>query len=65
LAAQGIRLVLCDVVEEVRAELDRSRLTDLFGRDALFHTPAAVMTAYGKGRPAAGPTTPDPTDSNR
>jgi SulP family sulfate permease len=48
LAGQGIRLVLCDVVDEVRAEFDRSKLTDLFGRDAFFQTPAAVMSAYGQ-----------------
>jgi sulfate permease, SulP family len=47
LAGQGIRLVLCDVVDEVRAEFDRSNLTDLFGRDAFFQTPAAVLSAYG------------------
>jgi len=46
LAAKGIRLVWCDVVGDVRAEFDRSHLTDLFGRDALFPTPAAVMSAY-------------------
>lgn len=65
LAGQGIRLVLCDVVDEVRAEFDRSKLTDLFGRDAFFQTPAAVMSAYGKGIPAARRTTHDQNDSNR
>jgi sulfate permease, SulP family len=48
LAGQGIRLVLCDVVDEVRAEFDRSKLTELFGRDAFFQTPVAVMTAYSQ-----------------
>ncbi len=51
LARQGIRLVFCDVVDAVRAEFDRSQLTDLFGRDAFFHTPAAVMSAYGQRDP--------------
>ncbi len=46
LAGQGVRLVFCDVVDEVRAELDRSKLTDLFGREAFFQTPAAVVNAY-------------------
>jgi sulfate permease, SulP family len=46
LASQGIRLVLCEVVDEVREEFDRSKLTELFGRDAFFLTPAAVLTAY-------------------
>jgi len=55
LAGQGIRLVLCDVVDEVRAEFDRSNLTDLFGRDAFFQTPAAVLSAYGQT--GAGETT--------
>jgi MFS superfamily sulfate permease-like transporter len=47
LAAKGIRLVFCEVVDEVRAEFDRSELTDLFGRDAFFPGPAAVVNAYG------------------
>ena len=55
LAGQGIRLVLCDVVDEVRAEFDRSNLTDLFGRDAFFQTPTAVLSAYGQT--GAGETT--------
>jgi high affinity sulfate transporter 1 len=46
LAGLGIRLVLCEVVDNVRAEFDRSRLTDLFGEDAFFETPVAVVTAY-------------------
>ena len=48
LADQGIRLVLCEVVDAVREEFDRSRLTDLFGRDAFFQTTAAVLIAYGQ-----------------
>jgi hypothetical protein len=39
---------LCDLVNEVREEFDRSKLTDLFGRDTFFPTPAAVMIAYGQ-----------------
>lgn len=48
LAGQGIRLVLCEVVDEVREEFDRSGLTDLFGRDAFFQTTSAVLIAYGQ-----------------
>lgn len=48
LAAEGVRLVFCEVVEEVRAEFDRSRLTDLFGAGAFFPSPAAVLNAYLK-----------------
>jgi sulfate permease, SulP family len=46
LADKGIRLVLCEVIDRVRAEFDRSRLTDLFGADAFYETPVAVVTAY-------------------
>ncbi len=48
LEAQGIRLVVCEIVAEVRDEFERSKLTDLFGREAFFQTPAAVVTAYGQ-----------------
>ena len=57
LAGQGIRLVLCEVVPEVRLEFDRSRLTDLFGQDAFFQTPSSVLTAYGQ-RNSQGTETP-------
>ncbi len=48
LTAQGIRFVWCEVVEEVRNEFDRSKLTDLFGKEAFFQTPDAVMNDYGE-----------------
>ena len=48
LAGQGIRLVFSEVIEEVRVEFDRSSLTDLFGRDALFPSLAAVVNAFGQ-----------------
>ncbi|MDD2581604.1 MAG: SulP family inorganic anion transporter [Desulfuromonadaceae bacterium] len=48
LTNMGIRLMFCDVVDEVSKEFDRSRLTDLLGRDAFFSTPAAVLTAYSQ-----------------
>jgi high affinity sulfate transporter 1 len=51
LAGRGIRLVLCEVVDAVREEFDRSELTGLFGRDAFFQTAAAVLIAYGQRDP--------------
>jgi sulfate permease, SulP family len=55
LAGQGIRLVFSEVIEEVQVEFDRSKLTELFGRDAIFHSSAAVVSAYGQ-REAGGNT---------
>ncbi|GFE61843.1 SulP family inorganic anion transporter [Geobacter sp. AOG2] len=57
LAGRGIRLVVCEVIDEVRAELDRSGLTDLFGPEAFYETPTAVVTAYAD-RNAPGPKPP-------
>jgi sulfate permease, SulP family len=42
----GIQLVFCELVEEVREEFVRSNLIDLFGKDAFFETPNAVLNAY-------------------
>ena len=56
LNARGIRLVLCGVVDAVRLECDRSRLTDLVGRDAFFPIPAAVVAAFREGNPGPGST---------
>lgn len=53
LAKQGVRLVWCGVLDEVRAEFDRSRLTELFGRDAFFQTIDAVVGAYSQASAAA------------
>ena len=47
LSGQGVRLVFCEVIEEVSAEFDRSRLSELFGSDAFFGSYAAVMAAFG------------------
>jgi high affinity sulfate transporter 1 len=55
LAGQGIRLVFSEVIEEVHVEFDRSKLTELFGRDAFFHSFAAVVSVYGQ-REAGGNT---------
>jgi len=46
LAKQGVRLLVCQVTDEVRREFDRSGLTELIGREAIFATPVAVMAAY-------------------
>lgn len=54
LAGQGIRLVFSEVVKEVQLEFDRSDLTELFGRDALFPSLAAVVSAYSQ-QDAASP----------
>jgi SulP family sulfate permease len=43
---KDIRLVLAEVEDDVRRELDRSELTDLIGKDALFETLDDVETAY-------------------
>lgn len=46
LAAEGTRLVFCELSEAVRNEFDRSGLSELFGRDAFFPTITAVIRAY-------------------
>ncbi len=45
---QGIRLVFCEVVDNVNGEFVRSGLIDLFGEDAFYPTPVAVLGAYGR-----------------
>lgn len=42
----NIRLVFCELTKEVQLEFDRSRLTELLGKDAFFPTPVAVADAY-------------------
>ena len=46
LKEQGIHLVLAEVVDLVKAELDRYELTDLIGKDAFYQTISAVVSAY-------------------
>ncbi len=48
-----IRLVFCEITDDVRREFDRSNLTDLFGKDAFFPTPNAVVNAFGRKAPVA------------
>ena len=53
----GIRLVLAEVVDLVRDELDRYELTDLIGKDAFYETISEVVHAYDSeaaGRTAGG-----------
>jgi SulP family sulfate permease len=47
LKEKGVRLVLAEVEENIRLELDRSELTDLIGKDAFFETLGDVEAAYG------------------
>jgi hypothetical protein len=37
---------MCEVVDGVRDEFERSKLIKLFGKDAFYQTYAAVVTAY-------------------
>jgi len=46
LKEKDIRLVLSEVEEDVRRELDKSELTDLIGKDAFYETISDVETAY-------------------
>ncbi|MGC2423303.1 MAG: SulP family inorganic anion transporter [Nitrospirota bacterium] len=46
LKGQSIRLVFCDVIDPVKAELDRYELTNLIGEDAFYESISAVVSAY-------------------
>jgi MFS superfamily sulfate permease-like transporter len=48
LAQQSIRLVFSEISEDVQVGFDRSKLTELFGQDAFFHTFTAVVSAFSK-----------------
>ncbi|WP_433608133.1 SulP family inorganic anion transporter [Dactylosporangium sp. CA-139114] len=52
LAAAGARLVLTEVLDPVRAELDRYGITRLIGSDAYFATPRDVVDAFGTEAPS-------------
>jgi hypothetical protein len=45
LGERGITLVVCGLVPEVRAELDRAGLTELLGVDHVFEAPDEVISA--------------------
>ena len=46
LKEKGIRLVMAEVGEDIRRELDRSEVTDLIGKDAFYETLIDVEAAY-------------------
>ena len=48
LAARGIRLVFCETVDEVKAQLERSGVAALLGEGAFHTTPNAVVGAFGR-----------------
>jgi SulP family sulfate permease len=51
LRERNIRLVLSEIADNVRAELDRSEVTGLIGKDAIFDTLEDVVTAYRQANP--------------
>jgi sulfate permease, SulP family len=54
LLERNVRLVLLDIAEDVRAELDRYRITELIGDDMIFDDVESVIEAFniadGKGK---------------
>jgi high affinity sulfate transporter 1 len=46
LKERKVRLVLSEISDNVRAELDRSEITELIGKDAIFDTLYDVVAAY-------------------
>jgi MFS superfamily sulfate permease-like transporter len=58
---RGVRLVFADVADPVRAQLDRYRLTALFGADAYYDSVDDVLAAYEKHTPGAGGAAPEPS----
>lgn len=42
---------MCDVVDEVLEEFSRSGLTDLFGKEAFYQTPATVVDGFRESSP--------------
>ena len=50
---KGPRLVLAELDDGVRAELDRYGVTDAIGADAMFDTVAAAVAAFGARAQAA------------
>ncbi len=51
LKGQGIRLVFAEFSEEVKAKLDRYKITDLVGKDAFFGTVEELINTYSKYGP--------------
>lgn len=50
LRRRGIRLVFCELAGDVHAELERSGITELVGREAFFATPGEVIEAFRAAR---------------
>jgi anti-anti-sigma regulatory factor len=46
LKEKGVQLVLVNVDEHIRGELDRSELTEVFGEEAFYETIEDVETAF-------------------
>ena len=51
LKGKGIRLVMAEVADDVRHELDLSEFTDLIGKDAIYETLVDVEAAYRSSVP--------------
>jgi MFS superfamily sulfate permease-like transporter len=51
LRERNVRLVLSEIADNVRAELDRSEVTGLIGKDAIFETLEDVIAAYRQAYP--------------
>ena len=48
LSEMHVRIVFCEMGDDVRAEFDKSGLTNLFGEDAYYLTLKSLVTAYEK-----------------
>jgi high affinity sulfate transporter 1 len=53
LSEVNVRIVFCEITDHVMAEFDRSGLTPLFGRNAFFATPNAVVKGFRQERMGA------------
>ena len=51
LKRKGVRIVFSEMIDPVKAELDRYELTRLFGKDAFYETINAVLSAYDERLP--------------
>ncbi len=63
LAAKDVRLVVCDVSDDVHAELERLGVVDLLGADAIKAGVDEVVADFRR-RPAIDVTAPDPAASD-
>jgi SulP family sulfate permease len=51
LRERNVKLVLSEIDDKVRAELDRSEVTELIGKNAIFETLEDLVDAYRKANP--------------